>query len=110
MSELINVEELKSLYGDDSVKELLEMALKEGRSLIDSLKVAVPNRNASVVAADAHQLKGMSATMTMNPVSELAYKLEMAGKSESWEGTDEVLQKVEAMFKELEDYLQKVLA
>lgn len=109
-SDLINIEELKSLYGDDSVKELLEMSLNEGRALIEALKENVPKQNGAQVAADAHQLKGMSATMTMNRVSELAYKLELCGKSQTWQESDVVLKDIDKLFKELEEYLQKVLA
>ncbi len=109
-SELINLDELRSLYGEDSVRELLEMSLKEGRTLIDSLKTAVPAKNAAVVAADAHQLKGMSATMTMNKLSAEAYKLEMVGKNNSFDGSDVMLANIVSMFADIEQLVTKVLA
>ena len=109
-SDLINLEELKSLYGEDSVRELLEMSLKEWRTLVDSLVKSVPARDAATVAADAHQLKGMSATMTMNKVSAEAYKLEIAGKTNSWDDSDAALQSIVTMFSDLEVFLTKVLA
>ena len=106
-SDLINLDELTSLYGEESVKELLDMSIKEADALIATLKVAVPAQNAEAVAADAHQLKGMSATMTMRSLSELAYKLEMAAKSRSWQGSAEILAEIEARYAEIQKVLNR---
>jgi HPt (histidine-containing phosphotransfer) domain-containing protein len=109
-SDLINLDELKSLYGEDSVRELLEMSLNEARELIARLKISVPARNAASVSADAHQLKGMSATMTIKRMSEFSYKLEQCGKTKNWDDSDSLLASIVSTFTELEQYLLKELA
>lgn len=101
-ADLINIEELKTLYGEDSAKELLEMSLSEARTLIDSLKKSVPQMDAAAVGADAHQLKGMAATMTMVRLSELSYKLEQCAKTKIWDGAGEILQGLESCFAEIQ--------
>ncbi len=109
-SDLINLDELKNLYGDASVRELLEMSLGEARGLVNELKAKIPARNSSAVSADAHQLKGMAATMTMNRLAELAHKLEISSKSQNWDECDTLIVSVDACFGELEVFLKKVLA
>lgn len=108
-SDPINLDELKTLYGEDSVRELLDMSLKEARGLINGLKDSVPRKDASAVGQDAHQLKGMSATMTMNRVADLSYKLEQCAKANSWAESQSLLQNIESSFVELEEYLKKTL-
>ncbi|MBX9687419.1 MAG: Hpt domain-containing protein [Candidatus Obscuribacterales bacterium] len=108
-SDLINLEELKNLYGEDSVKELLELSLSEARGLIDGLKGSIPRQDANAVAADAHQLKGMSATMTIQVLADLAYKLENAAKSNNWAETESLVKEIENRFGELELFLKSVL-
>jgi HPt (histidine-containing phosphotransfer) domain-containing protein len=109
-SDLINLNELKSLYGEDSARELLEMSLREGRGLLGALKKGVPARDMNSVGADAHQLKGMSATMTMTRLADLSYKLEMSAKSQTWQDCDSLLEKIEASFAELEQLLSTSFA
>lgn len=108
-SDLINLDELRNLYGEDSVKELLDMSLKEARGLIDGLKDSIPKQDASVVGQDAHQLKGMSATMTMTRVADLSYKLEQCAKTGSWTESQSLLQNIESSFVELEEFLKNTL-
>lgn len=105
----INLDELKALYGEDSMKELLEMSVKEFRTLVDSLKKSVPGKDSAAVAADAHQLKGMSATMTMTKVAELAYKLETVAKSQNWENSADLLAGIESCLAEIEELIARVL-
>lgn len=109
-SDLINLDELKSLYGEESTRELLEMSMSEGRGLITALRKSVPARNADSVSADAHQLKGMSATMTMSKVAELSYKLELHSKSQTWQECDSLIESIDSCFSEVEQYLKSVLA
>ncbi len=109
-SELINIDELKNLYGEETVKELLDMSVSEGKGLIESLKSSVPARQADAVVADAHQLKGMSATMTMSRVAELAQKLERSAKAQNWDESETLLKDIEALFLQVEEFLRKVQA
>ena len=109
-SDFINLDELKSLYGAESAKELLEMSLREGRTLIASIKKSLPARNVDAVGADAHQLKGMSATMTMKHLSELSYKLELSAREQTWTDCESLLAQLEAGFGELEQILSKSFA
>lgn len=108
--EIIRLDELKSLYGEDSVRELLELSLGEARSLISSLEQAVPAKNAQAVSADAHQLKGMAATMTIDRLAELSKELEFAAKDDIWEDSPRILSDISETFKELEHYLKTTMA
>lgn len=104
-SDLINLDKLKSIYGDESTREIVEMSLKEGRGLLTALKKSVPARDAAAVAYDAHQLKGMSATVTMARVADLSYKLETCAKNQTWQDCDQLLDTIEACFSELESII-----
>ncbi|MBX9568517.1 MAG: Hpt domain-containing protein [Candidatus Obscuribacterales bacterium] len=100
------MDELKSLYGEDSVRELLELSLGEARTLISSLEIAVPAKNQQAVSADAHQLKGMAATMTIDRLAELSKELEFAAKDNIWDDSPRILSDISKTFIELEQYLK----
>jgi HPt (histidine-containing phosphotransfer) domain-containing protein len=104
--EIIRLDELKSLYGEDSVRELLELSLGEARTLISSLEIAVPAKNQQAVSADAHQLKGMAATMTIDRLAELSKELEFAAKDNIWDDSPRILSDISKTFIELEQYLK----
>lgn len=106
---LIDFNELTTLYGRDTARELLEMSIKEGNTLIGQLRTSVPARRSGSVAADAHQLKGMAATMTMESVRDLSYQLEQCAKSDTWDSSEELLQKLILSFAELEKLIAEEL-
>lgn len=104
--EIIRLDELKSLYGEDSVRELLELSLGEARSLISNLNQTVPAKDRQSVSADAHQLKGMAATMTIDKLAELSKELEFAAKDDVWDDSPRILTEISETFNELETYLK----
>lgn len=105
-NEIIRLDELKALYGEDSVRELLELSLGEARSLIANLEKNVPAKNQQAVNADAHQLKGMAATMTIDKLAELSKQLEFAAKDNVWDESPRLLEGISKCFAELEEYLK----
>lgn len=104
--QIIRLDELNSLYGADSVKELLGLSLSEARTLIAKLQTAVPAKDSQSVIADAHQLKGMAATMTIDRMAELSKKLEHAAKDNTWNDSPQILSEIQSCFQELEQYLK----
>lgn len=105
-NQIIRLDELKALYGEDSVRELLELSLGEARTLIDQLEKGIPAKDARTVSADAHQLKGMAATMTIDRMAELSKKLEFAAKDDVWDDSPQLLADISKCFQELQDYLK----
>lgn len=105
-NEIIRLDELRALYGEDSVRELLDLSIGEARSLISQLQKGVPSKDQRTVSADAHQLKGMAATMTIDSIAELSKKLEFAAKENVWDGSEKILADIVLRFNELEAYLK----
>ncbi len=109
-SSLIDLEALKSMYGEDSVRELVEMSMGEAGKLVESLSENIPRKDIDGVTRDAHQLKGMASTMTLTKIFELSRDLEKAARVYDWDETMSLLQGIKGCLVELEEYLRPVLS
>ena len=70
------------LLGDeDLAKEIIKGFLEDSLRQINILKEAVDNKNANVIHCQAHSLKGAAANISATALKELAYQIEIAGKT-----------------------------
>jgi HPt (histidine-containing phosphotransfer) domain-containing protein len=98
------------MYGEDSVRELVEMSLGEADKLVESLSENIPAKDIDGVTRDAHQLKGMASTMTLNRIFELSRDLEKAARSYEWDETVALLESIKEALLDLQEYLRPVLS
>lgn len=103
--QLLDIKALEDIYGADTVKELLEMSLEEAGQLIGQIAEGISKQDARAVAQDAHQLKGMCLTMTMNEMSELSRQIESTAKEGVLAGTGELLSKLQSKYGQFVDYM-----
>lgn len=109
-SNQIDLEALKSMYGEDSVRELVEMSLGEAEKLVESLSQKIPQKDVDAVTRDAHQLKGMASTMTLTRIFEFSRDLEKAAKNQDWDNTAQLLSSIKECLADLEAFLRPVLS
>ena len=102
----VDLEQLKELYGPESIQELLEMSVMEAKKLVEQLAKSVPEHNRDAVSNDAHQLKGMAATMTLNHIAELSKQLEQCAKKDIWDDSNQILSVIRMHLEDLEQFLK----
>ncbi|MBY0550579.1 MAG: Hpt domain-containing protein [Candidatus Obscuribacterales bacterium] len=105
-SSQINIEALKSMYGEESIRELVDLSMDEAGKLVDSLGRNIPLKDTDEVTRDAHQLKGMASTMTLSQIFEFSRELERHAKDGQWVETDNMLAEIKRCLVELQDYLR----
>lgn len=110
MTSQIDLEALKSMYGADSVRELVEMSLGEADKLVEALSKNIPLKDVDAVTRDAHQLKGMASTMTLTKIFEFSRDLEKAARSYDWDQTISLLESIKDSLADLEAFLRPVLS
>lgn len=81
----LDIPALVETYGAEAVKELLEMSLDECSHLLRDLDSGIEAEQSKRTKDDAHQLKGLAATMTMAGIAELALELENCAKEGRWQ-------------------------
>lgn len=106
----LDLESLTSLYGEESVRELIEMSVVESDKLLEKIDAGITNCDAQAVSHDAHQLKGLASTMTMRAVYALARQLESKVKEGDWRDTPELFALLKQAIAELKHYVKPVLS
>jgi PAS domain S-box-containing protein len=81
----IDLENLKQIYGEESVQEIFVMFLSEADELVTRIKKGVESRDKPGVAAAAHQLKGVAAAVSALKLNKISSELEAAVARDSWE-------------------------
>jgi len=101
--EILN--ELKEIMEDD-FDELISLFVLDGQAQIDDLKKAVASLKAIDVRQIAHTLKGSSANIGMFDLSESCKALEFKAADASFEGAEELLEKIINDFNETKKILK----
>ncbi|HNB25285.1 MAG TPA: response regulator, partial [Candidatus Melainabacteria bacterium] len=81
----INISELRKLYGDDDLHDILKMFLTEATELLASVRTQIDSRSDRELAATAHQLKGLSAVLCADNLTRLSLEIEQCAKKSAWE-------------------------
>lgn len=105
----LNVVKLNSLYGEQGMPELLHSFLGESEKLLKSIKHHIGEHNDKDLATEAHQLKGLSAVMTIEELEKLSLELERAAKESSWEQADEIYLRLNCCFSTVTNFIKRLL-
>jgi len=95
------------LMGDEGLaREILDGFLEDSLRQIGIIKEALDNRDSNVIYLQAHSLKGACANISATALNELAYQVELAGKSGDLVKAASLMPKLDEQF----DVLKKSIA
>jgi CheY-like chemotaxis protein/HPt (histidine-containing phosphotransfer) domain-containing protein len=87
---------LDGVGGDRQIlRKLIKIFLEDSGRMLKTLRNAVESRNADLIAASAHALKGASANFGRNSVFNTATQLEQAGRAGQMDGIPAQVEKLE---------------
>ncbi|MCP3891650.1 MAG: response regulator, partial [Desulfobulbaceae bacterium] len=87
--------------------EVLNAFLENVSVQTGTIRQAIADGDAEVVRREAHSIKGGSANLTADSLSDIAFELEKTGSSGVLEGSLETLDLLEKEFKRLEEFTKK---
>lgn len=105
----INLDELRKLYGDDDLHDILKMFLGEATELLTLLRQQIDSRSDRELAATAHQLKGLSAVLCADNLTRLSLEIEQAAKRAAWEPTEGTLSALNKEFIKVKGFVTEYL-
>ncbi|HEX8160833.1 MAG TPA: response regulator [Pyrinomonadaceae bacterium] len=85
--------------GDEPVRELLDLYLRETRPQLDRLSEALARKDARALERTAHGIKGSSAALGIENVAMLCGELEAAGRGGRLEGAESTLARLSDEFR-----------
>jgi two-component system sensor histidine kinase/response regulator len=99
------------LLGDeDLAKEIMKGFIQDSLRQIKTLKEAVDNKDVDVIDYQAHLLKGAAANISATALKELAYQIEIAGKTGDLIKAASLIPKLDEQFEILKKRLSIELA
>lgn len=105
----INLNELRKLYGDDDLHDILKMFLSEATELLASVRTQIDSRSDRELAATAHQLKGLSAVLCADNLTRLSLEIEQSAKKSAWEPAEATLGLLQEEFKKVKAFVNDFL-
>lgn len=105
----INLNELRKLYGDDDLHDILKMFLSEATELLASVRTQIDSRSDRELAATAHQLKGLSAVLCADNLTRLSLEIEQSAKKSAWEPAESCLGLLQEEFKKVKAFVNDYL-
>jgi CheY-like chemotaxis protein len=103
-SDLVDWSHLQEISSADAAfqLELVKGFVNDGKSFLAEVKQAVATQDWIALANKAHQIKGASASVAVQSMSELADKLNERAKTHSLEGASELVTQLEQILERLE--------
>jgi polar amino acid transport system substrate-binding protein len=108
-SEPLNWMRLVQSCGEDGAKELLRIFVESTSDLFKRLRQATDSRDSKRVKAAAHELKGASASIGAESMTQVAKRLEQAAVTNDWAVAESALDKLEELFETIKTFLRTVL-
>lgn len=105
----INIKELRKLYGDDDLHDILKMFLTEATELLASVRQQIDSRSDRELSATAHQLKGLSAVLCADDLTRLSLEIEQAAKKSAWEPAESTLGLLQDEFDKVKAFVDDFL-
>jgi HPt (histidine-containing phosphotransfer) domain-containing protein len=104
----IDWEDIFSRIGDESIiSEFADSFLKNGQTLMLSVKSAVQSHSIDQIELYAHALKGSASNIGAIPLAKAAWQLEKAGSEKQIDDADELLTAIEQAYEALTALLEK---
>ena len=94
----------------DTLRELIELFIKQTTRQLSQLEVAVQGKKAEEVRHLAHSCKGASATMGMAPLAAIFYELEKMGRAGVVDGAPPLLVSAASEFTRVQNFLASMPA
>ena len=106
--EVVDLSRIRELTGDDAdmLHQLVQLFLTDTDEHSGLLRTAVEKLEADEIMSEAHRIKGGSAQIGAEHLRMLAEKMEKMGRADELEGIAEVLEKFEAEYTQVQNYLQ----
>jgi HPt (histidine-containing phosphotransfer) domain-containing protein len=82
--------------------ELVKGFVKDGKSFLSEAKQALAAKDWVTLANKAHQIKGASASVAVQSMSEIALNLDERAKDQNLEGASELVTQLEQILKQVE--------
>lgn len=105
----INLDELRKLYGDDDLHDILKMFLGEATELLTLLGEQIASRSDRELAGTAHQLKGLSAVLCADNLTRLSLEIEQSAKRSAWEPAEVTLGAINDEFEKVKHFVTDYL-
>ena len=90
---------------EELVKEIVEVFFADNSARLETLAEAINTAKAGEIHLLSHTLKGAAATIGAKPLSEAAYRLELAGKQGDMENADAFFADIKAEFEKLKSFV-----
>lgn len=104
-----NPEQAIEQLGGDRVllAELIHIFLDDAPRLIAELRAGILAKDVQAIERAAHALKGSVVNFAAQPVRDLAYDIEMKGRSKNLDGIADSFERLEAEYGELENAMRR---
>lgn len=106
---MLNYDYLNEISGGDEefIAEILSDFLAQTPELMAQIATAVSQGDAATLGKAAHTLKGSARSVGADEFAAIAFELEQAGKQGDLTGAPDALQRLQAYWDALADYLQQ---
>ncbi|MFC1532054.1 Hpt domain-containing protein [Thermodesulfobacteriota bacterium] len=99
---------LEEFEGDkEFLKAVIDGFIENVRTQIATIRQAISVEGAGVLIQEAHSIKGGALNLAAEPLSEIAFELEILGKSNKLSGGFEILERFEKEFHRLVEYVKE---
>ncbi|MEM1025398.1 MAG: Hpt domain-containing protein [Myxococcota bacterium] len=107
----LDFKRVREAAGDDPefIQELMELYLEDAAERLQELRAAVSNGSTDEVARSAHKLKGSSANVGAQGISDCAKTLEEMGKNGDLQGAEALVDRAQADLDLVKTELQTLL-
>jgi len=107
----LDVQRIREAAGDDPefIQELMDLYLEDAAERIQELRAALRAGAAAELMRAAHKLKGSSANVGANGVSQCAKTLEEKGRSGDLDGANDLVAQAETDLEAIKSELKELL-
>ena len=94
---------------EELLGELLDLLCLSSESDLDKIRKAADAGDATAVGEAAHSIKGASANLSANRVSQVALELEKCSKEAKLDQAADLLKQLTEQIQQLEDYVKQTI-
>lgn len=107
----IAIDEILNRLGGDLelFRELALIYAEDSGPMLDRVRASATKADSFALEHAAHALKGLASNFAPNEVEQIAQQLEVRGREKSWEGVDELTERLAQSVKALADLLSQAV-
>ncbi|MEM7394490.1 MAG: response regulator, partial [Verrucomicrobiota bacterium] len=110
LAKRFNMDQFKNMTGadDEFMKEVATDFLEDGEKQVEQIKQFTDEKNLEKIGQNAHALKGVSANLGAEALSDLAHHIELhATRNKDLAGVESALDELEEEWDQVKDYLKE---